>query len=862
MANDILDENLWKELAYNKAIEHGFDSEDLAASKVAGYQLSLNLETFKQSLIMNAMGVKERFVSTADKMDSIVKAAADRNMDVGKATPAYARVLLVMNIQSMKTYFESEELTGKDRIVKFNKENPISIDGTPFSLYYDLEVYMDDNDKIHVYYTSEHGYVNPLDSSNILTKPISTVETTIGSSTKPEAIGIVLDVRQYIRESAQARYIQNIKVEIHTISFTNQFVDFSAKYTSSDYSKVSRYLGRKQSFAKEEVNEECIFYRLSSSNTIQLFNRLNGNFIPETNSLLDIEILTTLGTKGSFIYTGSNITTTFPSGIIENSILILNQPAGGKDTPTLKEARDEVIKMSATRNTISNEEDLKKHYQENLGIYMIDKLRHDFFSLTYGVVAALKNTDHNFYYATNTLNLLFYPLESDYMDDDHLLVDPIEIISYEHGEGVNYNATEADVLSYHYRLPYVMIYNKTTNTISVYEKTYDREYLVSKKDVIASSPFSMIMNKFKITKNSASQPLIEGYITTTRDISNDGDTNDDVSPILGTVDGNNLFVDDGTVLMRAVFYNQGLFIGYKDCDITEFNNDDKYYKFQLNEFASAYPYDNKVPLFLKDRNGEDIEALTPINNIFVEFEIYVRNETIGVINSPDYGYIDLENEYTRLNKYISDELFVYKNISHFNNIICTAKDGAYYFHNVPVVGFDAYTMYPKVIDEKIRTEISKLETIHSLIPQNHQLCLRFANTYGFSKRYKVGYNLDLDLDQLYLGLKWIVKIAKGTTIDKIEVARFINSEIMKIDFTNGDFLHMGNIITALKNKYTQITFVEFAGMNDLPSVYQYISLATSDTLVDSTPEILSVEHLLDDDYGFIPNIAITIVETT
>ena len=122
MAEVILDEDTWKTLALNKATEHGFVTEDLHASKVAGYHISLNLENFKNSLMLNAVGIRERFVSTAVKEDSIIKAASDRNIDIQRATPAYAKVLVVLNIGDMIQYINDEGLVGENRKIILKKE--------------------------------------------------------------------------------------------------------------------------------------------------------------------------------------------------------------------------------------------------------------------------------------------------------------------------------------------------------------------------------------------------------------------------------------------------------------------------------------------------------------------------------------------------------------------------------------------------------------------------------------------------------------------------------------------------------------------------------------------------------------------
>ena len=129
MAEEIIDIDEWKALTKAKANEFGFSLSDLEASKVAGYFTSLNLEMFKNATLLNTIGIRERFISTAKKDDSIIKAAADRNMEVDRAIPSYAKLLVLFSVADIKA--DNEENETDEYIL--SKDNPIVIDGKLYS---------------------------------------------------------------------------------------------------------------------------------------------------------------------------------------------------------------------------------------------------------------------------------------------------------------------------------------------------------------------------------------------------------------------------------------------------------------------------------------------------------------------------------------------------------------------------------------------------------------------------------------------------------------------------------------------------------------------------------------------------------
>lgn len=861
MSNDvtkIVSDNAWLEMLRLKAIEYGMTEEDLDASKVAGYFSAINLENFKNGVNMAIMGERERNISTALRRDSLVKHGSDMQYDVGFATPAYASFLVLLDILEMKekaTYVSDSN--GERWIYTLAKENPIYIESTPFSLYYDIEITLIENITpsanvepywVSARYVTANGYINPLDDTDVLNKPINTTKT-VFEDTGLDAFGLFLPVRQYKRSLKECRYIQNTGTEIHVISFENQLAEFSIEYRDTDYG-VGRLISKQQSFTRGSIDNETIYYRYPDDDSIQLINKLIGNFKPAVNSIIRVEVLETLGKAGVFIYSGNNISITMnEDDSVHAACILVDQPVNGADIMSVDGMRKKLISISSSRDSILNDGDLKAAYADS-GVYKAFKLKHNFFGLTFCVVAALKNDKYNFYYPTNTLNLFYLIGEENIVDDRYIILSNDQYTSTEYGIAINKEMTEEDVTNYKYFIPFSMVYDKETGAVSVYDKVYSRVYPLTLAYRKVDEEMTIIANKLRLNKAPLGRPSLKLYVTSSKPL--DADT------VLGYWDKDKFqYIDTKEMVVRCTFSHSGLLIGYKDFDISNYNPDDGYYELDMVDFMEETPYGNKIDMMLKNEFGEDIVIQAPVDEVYCTLEIYMVSAT-----ERQTTYKDLL-EYKLINRYTSEAVTLYKNISYVNNLKTVLHtEDQLEIRNVPVVASSAYYADYDTIHTYIEREVDRVEAIWNKAAQNHEICLRFANTHGFAKRYRIGTDLAYDLDRLHLSLRFKVKMKKNHTTTTDEMRTFINNQIMAIDFKNGDYLHISIIAEALKDAYTDIAFIEYDGMNDtIPAVYQYVGLDLSQSDINtSIPEIINVNHIYSEILStFVPEIYIDIL---
>ena len=131
--------------------------------------------------------------------------------------------------------------------------------------------------------------------------------------------------------------------------------------------------------------------------------------------------------------------------------------------------------------------------------------------------------------------------------------------------------------------------------------------------------------------------------------------------------------------------------------------------------------------------------------------------------------------------------------------------------------------------------------------------MKFFNTYGKSKLFKIGHN-DTYLDRVNLTLNFKVRLSEDTDTNAID---YIKKEIKDYVENLNEIrdIHMTNLTTVLTNKFSQyIKYIEFIGINEYNALYQYLQRLDLDN-VDDVPEFVNI-NTLD---NLKPDINITLV---
>ena len=313
-----MDKNALIELGKEKAAEFGLSTADFDIMKTTGYFNSMLIEGFDSAAHTAAMIQKERYASTADLKDSLIKIGKDANVELDFATPSKALVNLSLYIDEIMEQAEEIE-SGVYQYILKKDDYGIDINNIPFCFDYDIIIKIVRNTSLtknidpffyRVSYASEEKD-HPLDVDSLNGKPINSFVIPSASETGKSLLSMIVLVRQYVKKYNEFRYYKGDgSTEIQTFGFSDNIAEFKVYYQDKDYAD-KREIEKSLYFNKNlDVNSETIFYKYRSSTTISLINKRTANFSPVINSILTVESYITLGKNGDFAYTGNNINLT------------------------------------------------------------------------------------------------------------------------------------------------------------------------------------------------------------------------------------------------------------------------------------------------------------------------------------------------------------------------------------------------------------------------------------------------------------------------------------------------------------------------------------------------------------------------
>ena len=144
------------------------------------------------------------------------------------------------------------------------------------------------------------------------------------------------------------------------------------------------------------------------------------------------------------------------------------------------------------------------------------------------------------------------------------------------------------------------------------------------------------------------------------------------------------------------------------------------------------------------------------------------------------------------------------------------------------------------------------EIIHTQLRNETSIDVKFYNTYGRSRDFRIGEELEL-LSTVNLSITFDMWFVPGTdTLNvKNEVKEFIKQEIETINSSGMNNLYISNLLRKIENQFAYVDHIRFKGINHYDTTYQAIKNYVED-LDDLTveerryyvPELLVID--LDD----------------
>ena len=271
-------------------------------------------------------------------------------------------------------------------------------------------------------YTTRYDFSNSKNKKGIfsgLNNPY--ISTWVDRDTKlGDIISIKVNIYQYTKNTVRYENFSNDLSD--NLFFDTKFSD-NLCYFDIDYiyagetKKLNGYFN--DSLTPEE--EQYFYYTFSDNVLTTYFSGLPNEFKPAINSKLDLNIFTTMGTECNFSYNGE-IKCIFEDKIasIEYGATLLSDPAGGRDMPTKKEVKQDLIYEFLTRDNLITEFDLDNYFNKIIKSNVINaseikfiKKRDDMLKRCYGAFILFRD-EHGYIIPTNTIDVdLFIDVNND-----------------------------------------------------------------------------------------------------------------------------------------------------------------------------------------------------------------------------------------------------------------------------------------------------------------------------------------------------------------------------------------------------------------------------------------------------------------
>lgn len=174
--------------------------------------------------------------------------------------------------------------------------------------------------------------------------------------------------------------------------------------------------------------------------------------------------------------------------------------------------------------------------------------------------------------------------------------------------------------------------------------------------------------------------------------------------------------------------------------------------------------------------------------------------------------------------------------------------------------------------EKISQHYAEIERVQSSLENAYTIDLKFYNTYGRSRFYKIGSRKSLEpLDSVNVTLSFGVSLnfPASAEVFRNNFREFVKDYIESVEDTltgNGIDIFIMNLISEAKAKFDEIYYIEYYGMNDkYDHSAQRVTIMSDDEILETVsadsfvPEFLNVMNTVQNS-TVVPDINIQILD--
>ena len=359
---------------------------------------------------------REFYPNTAQYMKSLYRHAAARYMDIPMGTPAHASVLLMIQ-QSELLKFGKQE--GDLHTFVLDDTFIAHVGDIPFMLDYPITILsMKRSNGKYAHTTHYDFYIN----NSISTSTERYLPNKILNYKAADYLIIQTPMHQIFKEYKSALIDSNASIQTITKEFkySGMLANFEVFYKENDSSP--RIQLEKRLLESGISKKPFCWYTVVDNETIRLQFPANAYFMPRLNSIISIEIFTTLGEDGNFDTYDSDIvsenaSTRYPYNTQVPIFGTVDGPAiDGKNTIEKEEFRSKVVMAYCTNHTYISVHDLQLYFDQ-LMIGTADRFkftpkRDDAFVRLYGAFLLMKDNEKNVI-PSNTLDIDLDPLREE-----------------------------------------------------------------------------------------------------------------------------------------------------------------------------------------------------------------------------------------------------------------------------------------------------------------------------------------------------------------------------------------------------------------------------------------------------------------
>lgn len=374
---------------YNKFLgiaEHYFgtnnddstETTDFLKSGLMGYITECMASVMRDSAIHKSMLYNESFLNTAIIDKSVYNWAKMFNVEIPKAQPAFADVMLTINVNSLIDAISKKKRSDSDlskfgsdvynaneneNIFIIDRKNPLIAGSYYFILERSIIVErtsdtINSNGFIVRYCTTESPATTEYgDMDEVYLK------TTVTSYEGESYLSFIVRVYQYKITTIEKQLTSNTfsDIKIHNFTFSDQLAGLRLKYTKNNVTQNIPVIFSDSITNKEEL---YAYYNIIDKDKVQI-KFLNDIFLPSVGGTLTVDLFTTLGASGNASFNSDLVFSLDDEdyrSLAITAAFVDYQSYNGSDVPSLQSIKSTIISEISTRNVIVTESDLNDYF--------------------------------------------------------------------------------------------------------------------------------------------------------------------------------------------------------------------------------------------------------------------------------------------------------------------------------------------------------------------------------------------------------------------------------------------------------------------------------------------------------------------